>query len=98
MSVQTNNRMCQPRIYLPEGHNGLSKFSTVFQTLPSARFPFLLSSLAISHISYLKFKKVNLDKWKETKSTTEKYFKNGMINMPVKEEKVHQDVIMRKSA
>ena len=98
MSVQTNNRMCQPRIYLPERHNGFSKFSTIFPTLPSARFPFLLSSPAVSHISYLKFKKVNLDKWKETKSTTEKYFKNGMINMPVKEEKVHQDVIMRKSA
>ena len=98
MSVQANNRMCQPRIYLPERHNGFSKFSTIFPTLPSARFHFLLSSLAVSHISYLKFKKVNLDKLKETKSTTGKYFKNGMINMPVKEENVHQDVIMRKSA
>ena len=73
-------------------------FPIIFPTLLSSRFLSLLTSPAVSHISYLKFKKVNLDKWKETKSTTEKYFKNGMINMPVKEEKINQDVIMRKSA
>ena len=64
-------------------------FPIIFPTLLSSRFLSLLTSPAVSHISYLNSKKVSLDKFEETKSTTEKSIKNQMI----KEEKVHHEVV-----
>ena len=58
-----------------ETHTGFYKFSIIFTTLPSDRFPFLLNSPAVSPISYLNSKKSTWIKGKKQNQPQKKYIK-----------------------